>query len=284
MKIHDTVTEFIKDYKPTTLYLNEYFASNQIHFDEYFKYHCLNKNEKLQEAINKHLAKLDDMAEICGKMSELIREIASTYENLYSVQFTEDVHLLVGLFGSNAYTYRQYIPEVAFCLEKLSPQIDHLRTIIAHEFGHVTHNLISIQEGIEWSSVDWMSPYTWLLQEGIATYFSTRVVSVRNDVYFIFEDDIDWLQFCEENKHLILKHFTQDLKKNPNNEIFKEWFSIRGGETFGKARLAYYIGYCFVTSLIEKFGVTYAITLWKERDFKQIVLDELETMIINSKG
>ena len=275
MRIYDVVTEFVEHYEPTITYLNDYFETNQQHFDEYFTYHCLNKSEKLQIAIEKHPAKLADIMDMSQKMPAFIQQITKDYETIYAVKFTQDVHLIVGLYGSNAYTYRQFNPEVAFCLEKLSPNPVHLQTIIAHEFGHVTHNLLSMKEGIDWSNVDWSSPYTWLLQEGVATYLSAKVVAARKDVYFAFEDDEHWLKFCEDHKHRIFTTFVQALQTNTPQHLFKEWFSINGGETFGFARLGYYIAYCMVKDLVEKYGELYTITLWKEKEFKDIVFHEL---------
>ncbi len=276
MKIYDITTEFVKNYEPSITYLNEYFDANQEHFDEYFTYHCINKEEKMHQAVEKHPAKLTDILENSKKMPSYIKEITHAYETMYNVKFMQDVHLIVGIYGSNAYTYRQFNPEIAFCLEKLSPKTEHLQTIIAHEFGHATHNLISIKEKIDWSYVDWYSPYTWLLQEGVATYLSTKVVDARKDVYFAFKDDENWLKFCENYKHLIFNKFVEALQTNTAQQIFKEWFSINGGETFGVTRLGYFIAYTLVTELIEQYGELSTFTLWKEKEFKLLLFNELK--------
>ena len=60
---------------------------------------------------------------IKNKMPKLISDITRDYEQMYDITFTKDVHLIIGLYGSNAFTYRQIIPEIAFCLEKLSLKI-----------------------------------------------------------------------------------------------------------------------------------------------------------------
>ncbi|WP_285397317.1 hypothetical protein [Lysinibacillus sp. fls2-241-R2A-57] len=210
MFIHDTVTDFTNSYLPTIDYLKEYYEKHASHFEEYFLYHCHNVDEKMTTAIPKHQEKISALIEIKDKMPKLINDIARDYEEMYGITFTKDIHLIVGLFGSNAFTYRQIIPEIAFCLEKLSPQDRHLQIIIAHEFGHALHHLLSEKRGIDWGKVDWESPFTWLLQEGIATYFSTRLVSARKDEYFAFQEDVEWMTFATNNKQRIIEAFLTD--------------------------------------------------------------------------
>ncbi|MEC1177509.1 DUF2268 domain-containing putative Zn-dependent protease [Metasolibacillus meyeri] len=207
------------------------------------------------------------------QMPKWIAEIAQFYEKAYSVQFTQNVHLLVGIYGSNAYTYRQYNPEIAFCLEKLSPQEAHLSVIIAHEFGHALHNLLSMQENIAWEMVDWANPVTWLLQEGIATYFSMQA-----DVYFAYDDDPEWLVFCQAHEQQIVEKFRQDLQQCATQEMFKEWFSINGGAQFGYTRLGYYIGYRCVQELVRQYGELEAVTLWKTATFQECMHKQLEQL------
>ena len=73
--------------------------------------------------------------------------------------------------------------------------------IIAHEFGHVLHNILSDKSGMDWSKLDWQHPYTLLLQEGCATYFSKLVTVADEAVYFLYEDGgEEWLQFAEDNR------------------------------------------------------------------------------------
>lgn len=131
--IHDVVTEFIEHYEPSIGYLEQYFERNPQHFEEYYKYHCLNKEEKMKNALSKHQMKLSDINQMKLMMPSFIHEITKKYVETYLIHFTQDVHLLVGIYGSNAYTYRQYNPEIAFCLERLSSKEDHFKAIIAHE-------------------------------------------------------------------------------------------------------------------------------------------------------
>ncbi|MFJ8511307.1 hypothetical protein [Lysinibacillus xylanilyticus] len=278
MFIHDTVTDFTDNYLPTIDYLKKYYEKYASHFEEYFRYHCPNVNEKMKMAILKHQEKISALIEIKDKMPKFISEIAMDYEQMYDISFTKDVHLIVGLYGSNAFTYRQIIPEIAFCLEKLSPQDRHLQIIIAHEFGHALHHLLSEKSGVDWSMIDWENPFTWLLQEGIATYFSTKVVSARKDEYFAFEEDLEWITFATNNKQIIIEEFLSDLTSLDARAVFLEWFSINGGKRFGINRLAYFIGYELIQSCLLELAELDVISLWRNVNYQDIIYRQLSEM------
>ncbi|MGE8004990.1 hypothetical protein [Lysinibacillus sp. NPDC093216] len=278
MFIHDTVADFTNNYVPTIDYLKNYYKKHASHFEEYFRFHCHNVDEKMKMAIPKHQEKISALIEIKDKMPKLIRDIARDYEQMYDITFTKDVHLIVGLYGSNAFTYRQFIPEIAFCLEKLSPLDRHLQIIIAHEFGHASHHLLSEKRGINWAMVDWESPFTWLLQEGIATHFSTKVVSARKDEYFAFEEDLEWLTFASNNKQIIMEEFLSDVTSLDARAVFLEWFSINGGKRFGFNRLAYFIAYEFIQSSLQELTELDVITLWRDVNYQDVIYQQLTGM------
>jgi hypothetical protein len=93
-------------------------------------------------------------------------------------------------------------------------------------------------------------------------------------IYFSFDDEgEEWLAFAEENKEQIMKRFAEDYFENTPLELFREWFSINGGKTFGHTRLAYYIGYLFFQDQIQRLGEKNAIVAWKEPDFIENVIN-----------
>ncbi|MCA1322461.1 DUF2268 domain-containing protein [Bacillus tianshenii] len=278
MKIHNTVSDFLVNYESTEAYISGYFRKHKVHFEEYFRYHCRNPEEKLKVAVRKLDEKLNDLKLMNESMPRLIQEIAMRYEAKYDVTFSKDVHLLVGIYGSNAFTYRQIIPEIAFCLEKLSTNERHLQTIIAHEFGHALHNMISDRHGMEWSKLDWGSPYTWLLQEGCAVHFSRQVVDAKEDEYFAFKEDPEWLDFATKNWDRICEGFVQDLDRLLPEAVFREWFSINGGARFGYTRLAYYIGYRLVEALIEANGEMNSVTIWSKENYQELLHNKLNSL------
>lgn len=280
MKIIDVVEPFVKNYEASVEYLNAYYIKYEKDYEEYFKYHCLHAEEKKHKAIDLHPRKLQDLLPMRDLFLEYIPKITKTYESMFSIHFTKDVHLLVGLYGSNAFTYRQYNPEVSFCLETLTNHKKYIQLIIAHEFGHATHHIYNDIHRIAWNKVDWMNPYTWLLQEGIATYLTTKLVRADLDEYFTFKEDKDWALFAHENESRIARKFLEDIEKGVENSLFyKEWFSINGGKHFIYMRLGYYLGYRVVVKLVEQLGIEEVFMLWDKNDFIEIMKKQLQMLI-----
>jgi len=279
MTIYDYATPFIKAYVPTEAYYEKCFNQNKEVYDYYFAGHCRDKELKMKKALVEHPNKLEQMQWVAANIKPLVKEITSKYEQVFPVKFTQDVYIFVGLGGSNAYTYRSMDPQIAFCVERLDADEGALQVIIAHEYGHALHHKFTTYSGIEASAIDWYSPYTWLLQEGMATYLSMQVVDVPRDIYFAYTRDVEWLTFCEENQSQIIAAFLHDLAKSSTTELFKEWFSINGGMTFGYTRLAYYIGTALVESFVEEFGIEQTMTLWGRQDFKELIEQRLEVLL-----
>jgi len=276
MKIHNTALYFLEYYEPTTEFLDDYYSKFALHFKEYFAYHCHRPEEKKKLALQRYPELLPVIQESSAKMESRILKIVQKYESLYPVTFNEDVHMIVGAFGSNAFTHKQIFPEITFCLEKLSPEDVTLDAIIAHEFGHALHNSRTDQLGMDWAQLDWINPYTTLLQEGVATYHSMQVVDIPESIYFTYDrQGEDWLAFAKANEKELATAFYEDLEKMDRSNLFREWFSINGGTRFGETRFAYYLGYRIVENLVEKFGELEAVTLWGRSDYKEVLRDEL---------
>jgi hypothetical protein len=270
MKIIDTIPYFINNYQPSISFLNGYYNEYPEIFKEYFAYHCKDNEERHEQSISKYPQTITAIKQIHRNFVPIISEVVDEYIRKYQVSYPIEVNLIVGGFGSNAYTHKQIIPNITFALEKLSPEPDHLRTIVAHEFGHATHNIISNEAEMDWKQVNWNSPLTWLFQEGVATHLSRRTVrSLHPSIYFSFNDEgYEWLKFCESNKKDIKTEFVKDLTKENPLSLFREWFSINGGNRFGYSRLAYYIGDMLFQDLIQMKGEKNALISWKEQDFE----------------
>ena len=279
MNIYNTVPYFLEKFKTNYQFLQNYHEKYSPHFKEYFLYHCKNADEKMKVAIGKYPDAINEIQECNQKIETLIRVIVEAYELKYKIKFTNDVHIIVGCYGSNAFTHRQIIPDVTFCLEKLSSKDDHLKVIIAHEFGHALHNILTDRTGIDWSKLQWTHPYTWLLQEGCATYFSKQVSVANESVYFSYDDKgEEWLRFAQNNTEEIITSFLKDIKTDSQN-VFREWFSINGGTRFGHTRLGYFIGFIAMERLIKIHGEIKAITFWKEPNF----IEEMEQTLMEIK-
>ncbi|WP_096153525.1 DUF5700 domain-containing putative Zn-dependent protease [Bacillus sp. FJAT-45066] len=280
MNIYNTVPYFLENFKTNKQLLQNYHEKFSPHFEEYFLYHCKNADEKRRAAIERYSTDINEIKECNRKIESFIRQVVNDYEVKYDIKFMNDVHIIVGCYGSNAFTHRQIIPDITFCLEKLSPKDEHLKVIIAHEFGHALHNKLTDLSGIDWSKLQWFHPYTWLLQEGCATYFSKQVTVVDEAVYFSYDDKGDeWLRFAQSNTEEIIATFLNESKTESHMDVFREWFSINGGTQYGHTRLGYYIGYIALKLLIQKFGELKAITLWKEPNF----IEEMEQVLMEFK-
>jgi hypothetical protein len=153
----------------------------------------------------------------------------------------------------------------------LSPDPDHLRTIVAHEFGHAAHNIITNEAGIDWTKMNWNSPVIWLNQEGVATHLSRQIVpNMHPSIYFSYSSEgKEWLSFSGSNKDEIKKAFAKDYSNETPQAIFREWFSISGGNKFGFSRLGYFIGDMFFQNQIKDLGELKAITAWKDNIFEE---------------
>ena len=269
VKVVDTANYFLKNYDGTVESLYTYYDEYPEVFKEYFAYHCKNTAERHRQSIQKYPEVMEDIEAARWRLPAIIEEIATTYERLYGIKFPVDANLLVGGFGSNAYTYRAIIPNISFALEKLSPESDHLRAIVAHEFGHAAHHIMSDRAGTEWTKVNWTHPLTWLFQEGVAIHFSRKTApDLDAAMYFSFNNGgREWLCFAEANAQVIKQAFAEDYRKFDSLELFREWFSINGGKRFGVSRLGYFLGNNFFQHKMEQSGELKAVLDWGHDSF-----------------
>lgn len=144
-----------------------------------------------------------------------------------------------------------------------------MRVIVAHEFGHAAQNIITNDSYINWGIVQWNRPLIWLNQEGAATHFSRQTApGLHPSIYFSYNDGgHEWLLFAEKHAQKIKMEFAENYSMLPPEQLFKEWFSIHGGEKFGYSRLAYFLGDQFFQSQIKKLGEMGAVIAWGEKGF-----------------
>ncbi|WP_010097254.1 DUF5700 domain-containing putative Zn-dependent protease [Ornithinibacillus scapharcae] len=252
--------------------LREYYQKYPSIFDFYFQFHCKNSNERLNQALVKYSNDWPSIEKVQEKIGSLVVKVVQRYKSLYDLDFPISVNLIVGAYGSNGYTNHKIIPDITFALERVTYEEDPLQVLIAHEFGHAAHNIISNNHNMDWKSVQWNHPFTWLLQEGAATHFSRKIIpDLEESIYFSYKyGENEWLEFARNNVQEIIEKFTLDLQRGkPNQEIFKEWFSINGGETFGYSRLGYYIADCLFQDFVRRIGEVQTLRLWKNETFFQ---------------
>ncbi|TXR95108.1 aminopeptidase [Bacillus sp. SH7-1] len=278
--INNTIPSFLKLWESIDVelaVLNQYFTSHPEIFEEYFKFHCPKTKERLSNAINLYPTKIEDIRIIAESLPNIIQEITNEYHNKFNFDVNMKFHLFVGAFGSNAFVEREIIGDIFFAAEKLSPDSNHLRVIVAHEIGHIYHNVMLQNDGMDWGKAEWTDATVNLYREGVATYLSKKIVNNLNEsVYYSYNSDGDpWLQYYKENEEKIKKRFLQDYVDGWTAEKEKEWFRLSGGNYFGYNRLGYFLGTAFVTYIVQAFGESEALTFWSNQNLKSSVMDWL---------
>lgn len=278
MNINDTVPYFLNHYEPAVSFLRTYYAAFPDIFKVYFSRHCKDTEERHLQSIRQYSGSFAKIRQVHECIASIIEDIAESYCTLYAIDLPVDVHLIVGGFGSNAYMYYRGKTNLVFALEKLSSDPDHLKAIVAHEFGHAVHHILSERARIDWSSIRWDSPLVWLFQEGAATYFSRQAAGgLRPSVYFSYDEQgCEWLAFTEVHKEEIKAAFAEACRIEASDSIYREWFSILGGAKFGRSRLGYFLGDWFMKEQVARLGERDAVTLWNSPDFEQRVKQWLD--------
>ncbi|MCM3358753.1 hypothetical protein [Psychrobacillus sp. MER TA 171] len=282
MKIIDTVPFFLNNYIPSISFLRSYYEKYPEIFTEYFPRHCKDTEERHNQSMEKYPGSFREIQQVHENITPIIEEVVREYERLYDVTFPIQVNLIVGGYGSNAYTYQQIIPNITFALEKLSPDPNHLRVIVAHEFGHAAQNILTDRAGMDWTTAQWTHPFNWLYREGIATYLSERIVpNLKKSVYFTYNGEgAEWLNFAQQHIKEIKKAFIEDYRKMTGIELSRNWFSINGVNTFGYSRFGYFLGELFVQEEMEKHGELETIIAWENPHY----LERVENWLLQVEG
>ncbi|ENB9401136.1 DUF5700 domain-containing putative Zn-dependent protease [Bacillus cereus] len=257
--------------------LNKYYDRHPEVFKEYFTFHCPKTKERLYSAIEKYPEKLGDIHSVSENLPRIIQEINKDYYIQFGFDLEVTFHLFVGAFGSNAFVEREIIGDMFFAAEKLSPDLNHLRVIVAHEIGHIYHNVMLQNDGMDWEKAEWTDAAVNLYREGVATYLSKQIIKGLNEsVYYSYDNDGErWLQCYIENEEYIKKRFLEDYIEGWTFEKEKEWFRLSGGQYFGYNRLGYFLGTAFVEYIVQALGESEVFTFWNKYNLKSSVLDWL---------
>lgn len=274
MRIKTIIPDFLALYDSKTKFelhdLETYINRHPEVFDKYFPNHCPKTEERLQAATDTYPGKLNDIRTMSEKLPRIIEEIDGVYTKVFNNDLAINYTILVGTFGSNAFVTREIKGDIYFATEKLSPVTEHLKVIVAHEIGHVTHFSFADRQGMDWKTVDWIHGLTTLYTEGVATYLSRKIVpGLNQSVYFTYDDDGDsWVNCFEGNKREVKQRFLQDVLSGWDTVKEKEWFRLSGGSYFGYNRLGYLLGTKYVEHLVERVGEEEAFTFWNGNDMK----------------
>ncbi|KPU56185.1 MULTISPECIES: aminopeptidase [Bacillus cereus group] len=278
--INNTIPSFLKLWESNDVelaVLNQYFTSHPEIFEEYFKYHCPHTRERVSNAIKRYPAKIEEIRIIAETLPTIIQEITNEYHYKYNFDVNMNFHLFVGGFGSNAFVEREIIGDIFFAAEKLSPDVNHLRVIVAHEIGHIYHNVMLHNDGMDWTKAEWTDAAVTLYREGVATYLSKQIIKgVNESVYYSYNNDGErWLQCYIENEKQIKNRFLEDYIEGWTFEKEKEWFRLSGGQYFGYNRLGYFLGTAFVEYVVQALGESEVFIFWNKHNLKSGVMDWL---------
>ncbi len=144
MIVNHTISTFLNLYKTgeiTVDDLKRYYDAHEAVFEEYFMYHCPKTVERLTKAIKRYPEKLKDIETVSNILPDAIQDVINCYRLRFNFELHLNFHLFVGGFGSNAFVSREIIGQVFLAAEKLLPKLEHLRVIVAHEIGHIYHNV-----------------------------------------------------------------------------------------------------------------------------------------------
>ncbi|HHT7240134.1 MULTISPECIES: DUF5700 domain-containing putative Zn-dependent protease [Bacillus cereus group] len=279
--INNTIPSFLKLLESDDIGLhdlNKYYDMYPEAFGEYFNYHCPKTEERLSSAIKKYPEKLEDIRIISETLPSIIQEISEEYRIQFGFNIDLTFHLFVGGFGSNAFVERDIMGDIFLAAEKLSPEREHLRVIVAHEIGHIYHNFVLQESGMDWTNAEWTDALVSLYREGVATYLSKQIVKdLSESVYYSYNSDGDpWFQCYRENEKQIKNRFLQDYIEGWTAEKEKEWFRLSGGNYFGYNRLGYFLGKSYIEYIVHTFGENEALTFWSENNLKSSVMEWLQ--------
>jgi hypothetical protein len=280
--IHNIIPDFLALYESKKKFelsdLETHINGHPEVFEQYFPNHCPRTEERLNSAIEKYPTKIESIRTIAEKLPVIIEEIDGAYTRIFDNDLAIHYTIFVGTFGSNAFVTREIKGDIYFATEKLSPETNHLKVIVAHEIGHVTHFSFAARQEMDWKTVDWTHGLTVLYLEGAATYLSRKIVpGLNKSVYFTYDDDGDsWVKCYEENKAEVKQRFLKDASSGWDMTKEKEWFRLSGGSYFGYNRLGYLLGTDYVEYLVGRIGEEEALTFWNGNDVKADILDWLE--------
>lgn len=212
--------------------LNNYYDKHPEAFEEYFKFHCPKMEERLSNAIDKYPVKLEDILIISETLPSIIQEVIERYRAQFGFEVNVTFHLFVGGFGSNAFVESEIIGDIFFAAEKLSSEREHLRVIVAHEIGHIYHNVVLQENRMDWTKAEWTDPAVSLYREGVATYLSQQIVKgLRESVYYSYSSDGDVIHrynVIKKTKSTLRNVFYKimlkdgQMKKRKNGSVYQE--------------------------------------------------------------
>ncbi|GGB34387.1 hypothetical protein GCM10011409_09830 [Lentibacillus populi] len=280
MEIENTVEKFLSSNKPDLSSIRKYHLAHPKIFNTYFNGYCKKTTEKMKAAIYRYSEDYSRLQEIAKLLPGVIKNVAGKGKDYFGFSLDVPVHIFVGLYASNAFV--DHKTEIYFAVEKLHQDPKLLEVIVAHEFVHSYHYHILGRAGIDWNAINWLDVRISMYLEGIATYFSEKLVPGNpKSVYFSYDEKgEDWFSFCQENYMKLVEAFKDELENGSVN-MEQEWFRLSGGKQFGYSRLGYYLGTSFVRDLCKRLTASEALTLLANGDITNSVDNWFKAQLLN---
>jgi hypothetical protein len=144
-----------------------------------------------------------------------------------------------------------------------------LTGLISHEFGHVVHYQLRLQNRKELGSGAWWQLYA----EGFAQECEARINASAHQE----SQDDDWLEWCQQKKSRLAAEFIRAVDEGkPVNAFFGSWFEIEGHSETG-----YFLGHEVIKALGKEMSFREIAVL---EDFEIRARQILETMKQESNG
>lgn len=166
----------------------------------------------------------------------------------------------VGAFEENAFVTQIDSGKLALCLPVENGKSD---VMLAHELTHIVHSQTA-QFSAQWER----TIASTIVQEGLATQVSKRLIPGLPDEEYIEFTYKGWLKSCERHKEAIYKGVYPYLDDSSSDAVYK--FTMGDGASNHK-REAYFVGWKLIQALLD-LGVSFSeIAKVKEAELPEFV-------------
>ncbi len=208
-----------------------------------------------------------NLLKLCPVICSKAEQVLSSNSNPYLV-----IYVGIGCGAGWVTTFRDRY-SILLGLENIAEcgwsDPESITGLISHEFGHVLHYDLRLQNKKELGSGAWWQLYT----EG----FAQECETLLNDSSHQETQDNDWSSWCQHNKSRLAAEFIRAAEEGqPVNKFFGSWFEIEGHRETG-----YFLGQEVIRALRETMSLREIALL---DDFEKRSKEVLERIKQNNDG
>ncbi len=230
--------------------------------------------------ISRRLDKLPIARDNLIKAHEKLEE---SYIDLFKRKQDDRINVVmyVGIGNSAGWvTYYDHYPAILYGLDQIVrlgwEKYETIAGLVSHELCHVGHELLRGKEnGIIKISESTMDPGNYLLWRLYEEGFAQKCEQILRNVDSYHQETVNgtWLEWCQENKHLLACEYLKYYKeKLPPYDFFGDWQQV-----MGHSRTGYYLGCEFIGGLIKDGMSLEEIALLEIDSIKEKILDFLNS-------